>query len=52
VKNEKKKKEERKKKKKGGFEIGDGRNIHLWFDWWHREGVLYERYARCVICDA
>jgi hypothetical protein len=34
------------------FEVEDGRNIHFWFDWWHMDGVLYEKYGHRVVCDA
>lgn len=25
------------------FEVGDGKSIHLWMDWWHPDGILYEQ---------
>jgi len=25
------------------FEIGDGNDIHIWLDWWHSAGILYEK---------
>jgi hypothetical protein len=34
------------------FDVGDGKNIHLWFDLWHPAGVLYEIYGHRVIYDA
>jgi hypothetical protein len=34
------------------FEVGDGQNIHLWFDNWHPCGVLIERYGSRVVYDA
>jgi len=34
------------------FEVGDGQNIHLWFDNWHPCGVLIERYGFRVVYDA
>lgn len=34
------------------FEAGDGRNIRLWFDWCHPDGVLYGKYDHRVVYDA
>jgi hypothetical protein len=34
------------------FSVGTGQNIHLWFDAWHPDGVLYEKYGHRVIYDA
>jgi hypothetical protein len=34
------------------FEVGDGNNIHLWFDNWHPAGVLYEKYGFRVVHDS
>lgn len=34
------------------FDVGDGRNIHLWFDHWHPGGTLYEKYGHRVVYDA
>jgi hypothetical protein len=31
---------------------GTGQNILLWFDAWHPDGVLYEKYGHRVIYDA
>lgn len=32
--------------------MGDGKNIHLWLDWWHPDDVLYEQYGYKVVYDA
>ena len=34
------------------FDVGNGKNIYLWFDAWHPDGVLYEKYGHRVIDDA
>jgi hypothetical protein len=34
------------------FSVGTGRDIHLWFDAWHSNGVLYEKYGHRVIYNA
>jgi hypothetical protein len=34
------------------FEVGDGQNIHLWFDNCHPCGILIERYGSRVVYDA
>ncbi|XP_059434561.1 uncharacterized protein LOC132167566 [Corylus avellana] len=34
------------------FEVGDGRNIHLWLDLWHPNGILLEKYGFRVVYDA
>jgi hypothetical protein len=34
------------------FVVGNGKNIHLWFDAWHPDGVVFEKYGHCVIYDA
>jgi hypothetical protein len=34
------------------LEVGDGRDIHLWFDWWHLNGGPYEKYGYQVVYDA
>lgn len=32
--------------------VGDGHNIHLWFNCWHPAGKLYEKYGHHVIFEA
>ena len=34
------------------FDVGNGKNIYLWFDAWHPDGVLFEKYGHRVIYDA
>lgn len=34
------------------LELGDGRDIYLLFDWWHLNGVPYEKYGYQVVYDA
>ena len=34
------------------FEVGDGKNIFLWLDWWHLDGVLYQVYGHRMVHDA
>jgi hypothetical protein len=34
------------------FDVGNGKNIYLWFDAWHLDGVLYEKYGHRVIYDS
>lgn len=34
------------------FEVGDGKNIFLWLDWWHLDGVLYQVYGYRMVHDA
>jgi hypothetical protein len=34
------------------FEVGDGRNIHLWFDHWHPLRVLFDKFGYRVIYDS
>lgn len=34
------------------FTIGNGKNIQIWFDNWHQEGGLFEKYEHRVINDA
>jgi hypothetical protein len=34
------------------FDVGNGKNIYLWFDAWHPDGVLYEKYGHRVIYDS
>lgn len=31
------------------FEVGDGKNIHMWLDNWHPAGILLEEYSFMVI---
>jgi hypothetical protein len=33
------------------FDVGNGKNIYLWFDAWHSDGVLYAKYGHRVIDD-
>ena len=33
------------------FDVGNGKNIYLWFDAQHSDGVLYEKYGHRVIYD-
>jgi hypothetical protein len=30
------------------FSVGTGKNIHIWLDAWHPDGVLYEKYGHRV----
>jgi hypothetical protein len=34
------------------FEVGDGSNIHMWYDQWHPSGVLIEKYGPRIVYDA
>jgi hypothetical protein len=34
------------------FDVGNGRKIHLWADWWHPSGVLLDESGYQVIYDA
>ncbi|XP_059429242.1 uncharacterized protein LOC132163058 [Corylus avellana] len=34
------------------FEVGSGKNIHLWLDWWHPVGILIEHYGFIAVYDA
>lgn len=34
------------------FEVGDGKDIHLWLDNWHPVGVLLEKYGYRAVYDA
>jgi hypothetical protein len=34
------------------FEVGDGKNIHLWMDFWHPAGILLEKYGFRAVYDA
>jgi len=34
------------------FEVGDGKDIHLWMDRWHPVGILNENYGFRVIYNA
>ena len=34
------------------FEVGDGKNIFLWLNWWHLDGVLYQVYGYRMVHDA
>lgn len=34
------------------FKVGSGSSIFLWYDWWHPEGILYEKFGHLVIYDA
>jgi hypothetical protein len=40
------------KKKKMQFDVGNGRKIHLWTDWWHPSGVLLDESGYQVISYA
>lgn len=31
--------------------MGNGQNIHTWFDRWHPDGTLFEKYGFHVIYD-
>lgn len=33
------------------FLAGDGNNIFLWLDWWHPDGILFEKYGYRVIYE-
>jgi hypothetical protein len=32
--------------------VGDGKDIHLWFDHWHPQGRLFDKYGFRVVFDA
>lgn len=34
------------------FKVGDGRSIYLWFDWWHSEGVLDQKFGHRIVNNA
>ena len=34
------------------FDVGSGRNIHLWHDCWHLDGVLFLKYGHRIMYDA
>lgn len=34
------------------FTGGDGKSIHLQLDWWHPDGILYEKYGYRDVYDA
>jgi hypothetical protein len=34
------------------FKVGDGRKIFLWYDVWHPEGCLFDKYGYRMIYDA
>jgi hypothetical protein len=34
------------------FEVGDGKNIHIWMDNWHPAGVLFEKHGFRAVYDA
>jgi hypothetical protein len=34
------------------YEVGIGEHIHLWLDWWHPMGVLFEKFGFKVVYDA
>jgi hypothetical protein len=34
------------------FEVGNGKNIHLWMDFWHPAGILLEKYGFRAVYDA
>jgi hypothetical protein len=35
------------------FDVGNyDSNIFLWSDWWHPEGVLYDRFSNSINYDA
>jgi hypothetical protein len=34
------------------FEVGNGKDIFLWLDWWHPAGVVIEKCGYRVIYDA
>ena len=34
------------------FDVGSGRNIHLWHDCWHPDGVLFLKYGHRIMYDA
>lgn len=33
------------------FMVGDGNDIPLWLDWWHRDGILFEQNGYRVVYD-
>jgi hypothetical protein len=33
------------------FEVGDGKNIHLWLDSWHPFGALFDKFGYRIIYD-
>jgi hypothetical protein len=34
------------------FEVGNGENIFLWFDFWHQDGILIEVFGHKAVYDA
>jgi hypothetical protein len=34
------------------YEVGAGEHIHLWLDWWHPMGVLFEKFGFKMVYDA
>lgn len=34
------------------FKLGNGKDIYLWWDRWHPNGVLYERYGFRMVYEA
>jgi hypothetical protein len=34
------------------YEVGTGEHIHLWLDWWHPMGVLFEKFGFRMVYDA
>lgn len=30
----------------------DEKSINIWLDWWHSDGILYERHGYRVVYDA
>lgn len=35
------------------FKVGDGKSIHLWWDWWHPHRNLHEKkYGYIIVYEA
>ena len=34
------------------YDVGTEEHIHLWLDWWHPMGVLFEKFGFRVVYDA
>jgi hypothetical protein len=34
------------------YKVGTGEHIHLWLDWWHPMGILFEKFGFRMVYDA